>query len=311
VFQADTHYSYLLNHFIEEFMAISAALVKELRDRTGAGMMECKRALEETNGNIDVAIENMRKAGQAKADKKADRTAAEGLIIIATNAEMAAIAEINCETDFVARDENFRSFAQAVSEVALLHKTDDVAQLIESAMSNGTLLEEARKTLVAKIGENIQVRRAKLVNAEGCRIGQYSHGGRIGVLVKVKGGDDQLAKDIAMHIAASKPQFVRPDDVSPDVIAKEKEIFVAQAKESGKPDDIIEKMVQGRIRKFLDEICLLGQPFVKDPDQTIAQLLSQNKAEIQTFVRFEVGEGIEKKEVNFAEEVMAQVQGNS
>lgn len=292
-------------------MAITAALVKELRERTGAGMMECKKALVETDGDIDAAIELMRKQGMAKADKKAGRVAAEGVIEVACSddGKTVALVEVNSETDFVAKDENFLSFSKAVAAVALAEKPVDAAAL--SALSlDGQTVDEARQALIAKIGENITVRRCQVIECRGDVLGVYSHGVRIGVVVDLKGGDEDLARDLAMHIAASRPVCVSQDDVPAELVEKEKEIVTAQAAESGKPAEIIEKMVTGRINKFLNEISLLGQPFVKDPDQKIEKLLKSAGAEVVSFTRLEVGEGIEKKTESFADEVMAQVKGN-
>lgn len=290
-------------------MAITASQVKELRERTGAGMMECKKALVETNGDIEVAIENMRKSGQAKAAKKAGRIAAEGVILTRSNDEVAVILEVNSETDFVSRDEGFLAFANAVADVALENKISDVDALKAASMGEKSV-EDTRLALVSKIGENIQIRRVDILeNADGA-MASYIHGGRIGVIVAMNGGDDVLAKDVAMHVAASNPEVVNPEDVPEDLVNKEKEIFVAQAKESGKPDEIIEKMIGGRLKKFLGEVSLTGQPFVKDPSTSVGDLLKSNNAQAKAFIRFEVGEGIEKKEEDFAAEVMAQVKGN-
>jgi len=290
-------------------MAITASMVKELRERTGAGMMECKKALVETNGDIDAAIEFLRKSGQAKADKKAGRTAAEGRVVIKTSDDgrSAAIVEVNCETDFVANDDNFTRFADAVARLVLEKRPATLEELLAASLDGGTV-EEVRRGLVAKIGENITVRRFQLLDVSG-QLGQYLHGNRIGVLVDLEGGSPELAKDIAMHIAASKPVCVSAEEVEPALIEKEREIFRAQAEESGKPAEIVEKMVTGRINKFLKEITLLGQPFVKNPDETVEKLLQRENASVKCFVRLEVGEGIEKKSENFAEEVMAQVKG--
>jgi len=291
-------------------MAITAALVKELRERTGAGMMECKKALVEMDGDIEAAAEHMRKTGMAKADKKAGRAAAEGLIIIklSNDAKTAAMVEVNCETDFVAKDENFVNFANAVGDCALANKPADVEALSVLTLENGSTIEDTRKALIAKIGENMNVRRMAIINASG-NLSAYSHGSRIGVVIDVEGGTDELGKDLAMHIAASRPVCVDESGVPQDTLDKEKEIYTAQAQESGKPADIIEKMVQGRINKYLKEITLLGQPFVKDPDQTVEQLLKKENAKVAGFVRLEVGEGVEKKSENFADEVMAQIKG--
>jgi len=290
-------------------MAITASMVKELRERTGAGMMECKKALVESNGDIEVAIEEMRKSGQAKAAKKAGRTAAEGVILVNTSADgkNAVIVEVNCETDFVAKDENFLSFANAVAERALGGGAADVAELMSQPLHEGedTTIEQAREALVSKIGENMAVRRFERVTTAGI-ISSYLHGDRIGVMVDLEGGDDELGRDIAMHIAASRPVCVSEEQVPADLLEKEREIFTAQAKDSGKPDNIIEKMIDGRIRKYLAEITLVGQPFVKDPDTTVGKLLGAKGAKVNGFIRFEVGEGIEKKVENFADEVAAQ-----
>jgi elongation factor Ts len=291
---------------------ISAALVKELRERTDAPMMDCKRALVEANGDIEAAIDAMRMAGQAKADKKAGRIAAEGLITVASNAAgtMAALVETNCETDFVARDENFVAFAKAMADLALANKTADRDALLQTTMGEGTV-DSTRAALVGKLGENINVRRVELIGSDDTVLGTYIHGGRIGVVVQLRGGDIALAKDLAMHIAANHPQVVSPDDVPQPLMDKEREIFTAQAAESGKPAEIIEKMIEGRMKKFRDEVSLLGQPYVKDPNMTVATLLKNVKAEVVNFYRFAVGEGIEKEKVDFAKEVMEQAKGIS
>jgi len=295
-------------------MAITAALVKELRERTGAGMMECKKALVETDGDVQAAIESMRKSGMAKADKKAGRIAAEGLISIKTNpaSTAAAMVEINCETDFVAKGEDFIQFCDNVCAQVLTKQPSDLAALMNLAIgdTDATTIDETRRVLIAKIGENISIRRFVFVEAATGICGTYSHGLRIGVIVDLEGGDSDLGKDIAMHVAASNPQFITANDVASEVIDKEKEIFAAQAKESGKPDDIIEKMVVGRINKFINEITLYGQAFIKDSDISVEKLLKSANAAVNSSHRFEVGEGIEKKEENFAEEVMAQVRGD-
>jgi elongation factor Ts len=292
-------------------MAISALMVKELRERTGAGMMDCKRMLTETNGDMDAAIDLMRKSGAAKADKKAGRIAAEGrvMITLTDDKKEGAIVEVNCETDFVAKDENFISFTNAVAAQCLSDKPADVAALSDLPLDSGESIGETRANLVAKIGENIQVRRFQLLAAADAdaELSFYQHGERIGVAVVLKGGDDALGKDIAMHIAASRPICVSESEVPAEVLEKEKEILIAQAQDSGKPMEIIEKMIQGRMRKYLAEVTLLGQPFVKDADQTVAQLLKASGAEVVSFIRYEVGEGIEKKTEDFAAEVMAQV----
>ncbi len=292
-------------------MAITAAQVKELRERTGAGMMECKKALVETDGNIETAIDNMRKSGAAKAEKKAGRIAAEGVIVVKTSddGQFGVIVEINSETDFVARDDSFKAFTAAVAGAALANKTTTIDALNSATVASGETVELARTNLIAKIGENITVRRVQTVEATDGALGTYIHGGRIGVVVALKGGDADLAKDIAMHAAATSPQFITPEEISEDVYNREKEIFTAQAIASGKPADIAEKMVVGRMRKFAAEVCLVGQSFVKDPSTTVGDLLKSNSAEVAKLVRLEVGEGIEKAEDDFAAEVMAQVKG--
>ncbi|MFZ0788474.1 MAG: translation elongation factor Ts [Chromatiaceae bacterium] len=295
-------------------MAISAAMVKELRERTGAGMMECKKALVESDGDVEAAIEAMRKSGQAKAARKSGRIAAEGavMIAIAEGAKRGVLVEINCETDFVAKDENFSNFAAAVAQTALSTSAADAAALADLPLAgDGTSsVNAAREALIAKIGENIQVRRVvRFDDAEGV-LYSYRHGVRIGVVVELVGGDETLGRDIAMHIAASSPLCVSADQVPSEILEKEREIFRAQALESGKPENIVEKMIGGRVRKFLEEVTLLGQPFVKDPDTSVEKLLSQAGAQVRRFARVEVGEGIEKRSENFADEVMAQVRGD-
>jgi elongation factor Ts len=290
-------------------MQISAAAVKELRERSGAGMMECKNALVATNGDIEAALEHLRKSGAAKAAKKAGRIAAEGAVVIAEDEGGAALVEINSETDFAANEPNFAAFADAVARTVLKHRPADVAALGGCALdgSNETV-EAARQNLVLKIGENISVRRFEVRTTATGLIGAYRHGKRIGVLVELSGGSQELAKDVAMHVAATNPVCVGEGDVPPGLLEKEREIRVAQAANSGKPADIVEKMIAGQMRKFVGEITLLGQAFVKDPDTTVGKLLGKD-ASVVGFTRFEVGEGIEKKEVNFAEEVMAQARG--
>ena len=292
-------------------MSITAAMVKELREITGAGMMECKKALVETDGNIEVAVENLRKSGAAKAAKKSGRVAADGVIkvIVSDDNKTAYIAEINSETDFVAKDSNFLQFADTLIQAALDNNVDSVEALMACDV-DGKSLEQARTDLIAKIGENIQLRRIQKVVAEDGQVGTYLHGKNIGVVVAATGADEDLIKDLAMHVAASNPQFIDADEVPADVLDKEKEILVAQAQDSGKPAEIIEKMVEGRIRKYLAEITLKGQNFVKDPDISVAKLLKNNNADVLNFVRFEVGEGVEKGEDNFVEEVMSQARGN-
>ncbi len=301
----------MLNYSEELDMAITASMVKELRERTGAGMMECKKMLTETNGDMEAAIDTMRKSGAAKADKKAGRVAAEGKVVITVsdNGKEASIIEVNCETDFVAKDENFVGFVTAAGATVLNDKPADVAALSALPLDSGETVEETRANLVAKIGENMQVRRFELLSSDGL-VCAYSHGVRIGVAVAITGGDEALGKDIAMHIAASRPQCVSEEQVPAELLEKEKEILIAQAEGSGKPMEIIEKMVEGRMRKYLSEITLVGQPFVKDPDQTVGQLLKAAGAEVTAFTRYEVGEGIEKKQEDFAAEVMAQVKGS-
>jgi elongation factor Ts len=290
-------------------MAVTAAMVKELRERTGAGMMECKKALVETGGDMDGAIEFLRKSGLAQADKKASRVAAEGKIALAVadDGHEAVMLEVNCETDFVAKDDSFVAFAEAVARNALAGNPADVDALMQTSI-DGATVEEARQALVSKIGENIQVRRFVRVSSDGS-LGAYVHGGRIGVLVDLAGGNVELARDLAMHVAAMNPEFVSADDVPAEVMAREKDILIAQAEGSGKPADIVEKMVEGRLRKHLSGITLLGQAFVKDGDLTVEKLLKQNSASVKGFQRIAVGEGIEKKQENFADEVMQQVTG--
>ena len=290
-------------------MQITAAMVKELRERTGSGMMECKKALQEADGNIDAAIENMRKSGLAKADKKAGRIAAEGRIAIkiSDDGKTAVIAEVNCETDFVSGGDDFLGFVNEVAAVALENKPESIEALVELVIDDSQSIEEKRKEMVSKIGENIQVRRFEIMSSDAGAFGSYLHGTRIGVLLGMENGNDALIKDVAMHIAASKPTCVTEEQVPAELLAKEREILIAQAQDSGKPQDIIEKMVDGRIRKYLAEITLVGQPFVKDPDKTVGALLKDEGATVTGFVRYEVGEGIEKKQENFADEVMAQV----
>ena len=293
-------------------MQITASMVKELRERTGSGMMECKKALQEAEGNIDVAIENMRKAGMAKADKKSGRVAAEGRVVIAISEDgkSAAVVEVNCETDFVSGGDDFLSFVTAIANTALANQPADIAALSAMTLEGSSeSIEEVRKAKIAKIGENMQLRRFELVSTENGQFGSYLHGSRMGVLVEMENGNEELIKDVAMHIAASNPVCISEADVPADVLEKEKEILRAQALESGKPADIVEKMLTGRVRKYLAEITLLGQAFVKNPDVTVETLLSDAGAKVNKFVRYEVGEGIEKKQENFADEVMAQVNG--
>jgi elongation factor Ts len=318
-------------------MTITADAVKQLRERTGAGMMECKKALVETKGDLDAAAELMRKQGLAKADKKAARIAAEGVIVVekSVDGRTAAMVEINCETDFVAREQDFRGFAQAVAATALEARPASLEALLAAKLKSGLKVaplspraesagpsraagdflqsdksgesvDERRRALVAKIGENIGVRRFVVLSSTG-NLGAYVHGTRIGALVVLKGGDAAVAHDLAMHVAASNPKYLTAADVPAEVVAKEREILTEQAQGEGKPPEIVAKMVEGRLRKSLGEITLLGQPFVKDPDITIEKLLKGAKAEVSAFERYEVGAGIEKKPDDFVAEVMAQV----
>ncbi|MBM7454581.1 elongation factor Ts [Oceanisphaera litoralis] len=284
---------------------ITAALVKELRERTGAGMMDCKKALTEANGDIELAIEEMRKSGQAKAAKKAGRIAAEGIILMRQAGNTAVMIELNSETDFVAKDAGFRAFGDKIVDIALANKINDLDALKAAEYENGESVELTLTNLIAKIGENMSLRRIVLV--EGDNLTTYLHGTRIGVIANLKGGDEEVAKDVAMHVAASNPQFVKPEDVSEEVVAKEREIQVDIAINSGKPKEIAEKMVEGRMKKFTGEISLTGQPFIKDPSISVAERLKQAGADAIGFVRYEVGEGIEKKEEDFAAEVQAQI----
>ena len=293
-------------------MEITASLVKELRERTGAAMMDCKNVLKETAGDIEAAIQLLREKGAIKAAKKGDRIAAEGLIAFAVSADhrKAVLVEVNCETDFVARAEDFIQFTQKVAQLALQNNAHDSKQLndvIFDAAENLSV-EAKRQALIAKLGENINIRRIALVTSHGL-IGAYNHGNRIGVLVAMKSGEMSLAKELAMHVAALQPLVVSPEQISAELIEKEREIYTVQAAESGNPADIVAKMVDGRIKKYLDEVSLLGQPFVKDQNVPVHKVLAAQKAEVESFVRFEVGEGVEKQVVDFASEVMAQVKG--
>ncbi|MFT5558260.1 MAG: elongation factor Ts [Psychromonas sp.] len=283
-------------------ITITAKQVKELRDRTAAGMMDCKKALVEAEGDLELAIENMRKSGAVKAAKKAGRVAAEGVILAKVEGSVALLAEINCETDFVAMDKSFLAFANKIADIALANKVTSVEALNELAY-DGETVEVARANLVSKIGENISIRRLHIV--EGENLGAYVHGAKIGVITVLKGGDANLSKDIAMHVAAAAPQYVNAADVPADVIAKEKEIQLAIAVESGKPEAIAEKMVVGRMAKFSGEVSLTSQPFIKDPSIKVAKLLKDAGAEVISFIRLEVGEGIDKKVEDFAAEVAA------
>lgn len=292
-------------------MAITAQQVKELRERTGAGMMECKKALTETNGDIEAAIEHMRKTGLAKAEKKAGRVAAEGALVvsISDDAKVATILEANCETDFVAMGDEFRTFAGRLADMVREQAITDVDTLNAAEYQNGVTVDERRRELVAKIGENMAIRRFETLRADEGVIGAYLHGQKIGVLVEINTQDEELARDLAMHIAASNPQAIDADGLSAELVEKEKGIHRAKAEQSGKPDNIIEKMIEGSMRKFFGEVTLLGQKFVKNPDQSIEQLLKEKNAQVKRFIRFELGEGIEKEESDFVAEVMAQAKG--
>lgn len=290
---------------------ISAGMVKELRERTGSGMMECKKALVETQGDVEQAIDYLRKNGMAKAAKKAGRVAAEGQIVIEADDKMqkALMLEINCETDFVSRDQNFMQFSKAVVNKALSENQEQIDKISNLVLDQSQqTIEQSRSELVIKVGENVQLRRAKLLETNNV-LGLYVHGGRIGAMVEITGSDPALARDVAMHVAASNPMVMTRDEVPQSAIDREKEIFMVQARESGKPEEIIEKMVSGRINKFLDEMSLEGQPFVKDPSVKVGQFLKQSGVQMLSMVRFELGDGIEKEEVDFAQEVMAQVKG--
>jgi len=291
-------------------MSITASMVKELRERTGVGMMECKKALVETDGDLDSAAELLRMSGQAKADKKAGRVAAEGRVAIAAEGSKAVVVEVNSETDFSAKHEDFIAFVEAVAKAAITSGETDVAKLAGADIGGGKTVETARLELVHTIGENISVRRVAAVQTDGA-LGHYTHGAKIAALVALDGGDADLARDIAMHVAATNPTCIDESGVPAETLENERRILTEQAADSGKPAEIIEKMVAGRVAKFLKEITLVGQPFVKDPDVTVGKLLASASASVTSFVRFEVGEGIEKKEDNFVEEVMAQVKGAS
>jgi elongation factor Ts len=296
-------------------MAVTAEAVKALRERTGAGMMECKKALVETNGDLEAAAEIMRKSGLAKADKKAGRVAAEGVVAVerAADGRTAAVVEVNSETDFVAREQDFQFFAASLAKAALDVQPKDLEALHSVKLPSGATVEETRRALIARIGENISVRRFEVVKSDA-PLATYRHGTRIGVLVALQGGDEQLGHDLAMHIAAINPQYLSADDVPGDQVAKEREIYIAQVaqdpKAAGKPAEIVAKMVDGKVRKFLGEITLLGQPFVKDDKQSVGDVLKKANARVARFVRYEVGAGIEKKQENFADEVMAAVRGS-
>lgn len=289
-------WSYLTQKEDLKMAEITASLVKELRERTGAGMMECKKALVEANGDIELAIDNMRKSGQAKAAKKAGRVAAEGVIIVRIQDGYGVAVEMNCETDFVAKDAGFLGLANKVADYALENKVTDIEVLKAH-------FEDERAALVAKIGENMNIRRVAAIN--GAAVGSYLHGAKIGVLVAAENADEELMKHVAMHIAASRPEYVNPSDVPAEVVAHERQIQVDIAMQSGKPREIAEKMVEGRMKKFTGEVSLTGQPFVMDPSKTVGDLLKEKGATVVNFIRLEVGEGIEKVEADFAAEVAA------
>ncbi len=291
-------------------MAITAALVKELRERTGSGMMDCKKALTETNGDLEAAIDLMRASGAAQAAKKAGRIASEGLVnvTLSEDKKTAIILEVNSETDFVAKGDAFIDFVNTLGELALKNEPTDIESFLTQTLDTGETVDKAREDIIAKIGENISVRRVQTVKTSDGIIGAYKHGDRIAVLSVLSGNDGDLAKDVAMHVAASKPECVSEDQIPAELVEREKAIFIEQAKESGKPDNIIEKMIVGRMKKFVNEVTLYGQSFVKDPDTTVGKLVKDNGVDVESFIRFEVGEGIEKKVDNFVEEVMAQAQ---
>jgi len=286
------------------FGAVTPKEIKALRDATGAGMMDCKKALLETDGDIEAASDFLRKSGLIKADKKSVRIAAEGKIAAATSSDgKKVLVEINCETDFVAKDQNFATFAEKVAEAAASMDAEDDIDALMAATVDDQKLEDYRQAMVAKIGENIQVRRYASVGGTGTTVGSYIHMNRIGVMVELEGGTEEVAMSVAMHVAAMNPQFATPDDVDEAVLEKERQILTEQALDSGKPKEIVEKMVEGRIRKYLEEICLVSQAFVKDTDKTVGQMLKENGATMKGFKRIAVGEGIEKKQEDFAAEV--------
>ncbi|MCH9645227.1 MAG: translation elongation factor Ts [Proteobacteria bacterium] len=292
-------------------MAITAALVKDLRERTGAGMMDCKKALSETNGDMEAAIDLMRTSGAAKAAKKSGRVAAEGLVKvnISDDNKTATILEVNSETDFVTKSDDFIGFVNTLGALALKTTPANIEEFMTQTLENGDSLEKAREDIVAKVGENVSIRRVETITTDSGVIGAYKHGERIAVLSVLEGGDEALAKDVAMHVAATRPECVSEEQLDPELLEREKAIFVEQARESGKPDNIIEKMIGGRMKKFVNEVTLYGQAFVKDPDTTVGALAKANNAKVISFIRYEVGEGIEKKEENFADEVAAQMKG--
>jgi elongation factor Ts len=283
-------------------------MVKELRDLTGLGMMECKKALTESDGDLKAAEDLLRIKSGAKASKAAGRLAAEGMIGVytSTDSRSGAMVEVNCETDFVARNQDFINFAKNLAQIVTTQNLTDTDSLVTATLENGENVEEFRKTLVMKLGENISIRRSIRYQTQG-RLATYLHGARIGVMIDYTGGDESLGKDLAMHIAASKPICVSKEQVSSELLARERLIYTAQAAESGKPADIVAKMVEGRVTKYLAEVTLLGQPFVKDPDQTVEKLLIAKSTKVNGFTMFMVGEGMEKKSCDFAAEVMAQV----
>jgi elongation factor Ts len=287
-------------------MAITAGMVKELRERTGVGMMECKGALTETGGDMEKAVDLLRAKGMAKADKKAGRTAAEGTIAIVMSADKkrAAIVEANCETDFVGKSDEFNEFANAAAQAALDSNATDIDSLLAAKMADGKTVDERRRELIAKIGENMSIRRFEIIETSGA-IGTYRHGDKIGVVVNLEGGDESFGRDLAMHVAASRPIAIDATGVDAETIERERAIAQTKADESGKPANIVEKMVEGAIRKFMEEVTLLSQPFVKDPDTTVGNLLKKNNVTVKHFVRLEVGEGIVKETVDFAAEVAA------
>lgn len=287
-------------------MAITAGMVKELRERTGVGMMECKGALTETGGDMEKAVDLLRAKGMAKADKKAGRTAAEGTIAIVMSADKkrAAIVEANCETDFVGKSDEFNEFANAAAQAALDSNAADIDSLLAAKMADGKTVDERRRELIAKIGENMSIRRFEIIETSGA-IGTYRHGDKIGVVVNLEGGDETFGRDLAMHVAASRPIAIDASGVDAETIERERAIAQTKADESGKPANIVEKMVEGAIRKFMEEVTLLSQPFVKDPDTTVGNLLKKNSVTVKHFVRLEVGEGIVKETVDFAAEVAA------
>lgn len=290
---------------------ITAVMVRDLRAQTGAGMMACKKALVETQGDLEEAVVLLRKQGEAKAEKRSSRVAAEGKIVTAVsdNAKQAIMIEVNCETDFVARDNNFIAFCDKLAEKGLAERAVTVDALLALANDQGETVEQQRKALVSQIGENINVRRVVFVESD-YPLGIYNHGNALGAMVTLDVDNAELAKDIAMHVTASNPVAIDETGVDEALVEKEKQIFTAQAKESGKPDEIIAKMIDGRIKKYLKEICLVHQPFVKNPDETVAQLLKSSSAHVTELVRYELGEGIEKVTVDFADEVSAQVKGS-